>query len=167
MDEGLQLLVEMHQMAWNRFQDDVKDLAPEEIDWRPLPEANNINGIVRHLRIEAHWHLASLERGENTPPVAYASVPLDFERNLRELDDLYTRFVAALGQLTPAALRRQSALAYQEYPNPAARPPHMLGFHQALHLAAHWGQIRTIRNLYAKTRGRPARFFPENPAFPA
>ena len=31
----------------------------------------------------------------------------------------------------------------------------------------HCGQIQTIRNLYRKTRGEPARFFPENPTYPA
>ena len=30
----------------------------------------------------------------------------------------------------------------------------------------HWGQVRTLRNLYRKTRGEPARFFPDNPTFP-
>jgi hypothetical protein len=35
-----------------------------------------------------------------------------------------------------------------------------------MHLAMHWGQINTIRNLYRKTRGEPARLFPDNPTFP-
>ena len=34
------------------------------------------------------------------------------------------------------------------------------------HLAMHCGQIRSIRNLYRKTRGEPLRFFPDNPTFP-
>jgi hypothetical protein len=29
----------------------------------------------------------------------------------------------------------------------------------------HCGQIRTIRNLYSKMLGEPARFHPENPTF--
>lgn len=40
------------------------------------------------------------------------------------------------------------------------------GFHQALHLAGHTAQISTIRNLYRKTRGEPALFFPDNPTYP-
>jgi hypothetical protein len=31
----------------------------------------------------------------------------------------------------------------------------------------HWGQVRALRNLYRKSRGEPARFFPDNPTFPA
>jgi hypothetical protein len=42
---------------------------------------------------------------------------------------------------------------------------HLVGYHQALHVATHVGQIRTIRNLYRKTRGEPARFVPENPTY--
>jgi hypothetical protein len=46
-------------------------------------------------------------------------------------------------------------------------PPHFLGLHQAMHLAMHPGQIRTIRNLHRTTRGEPARFFPENSTYPS
>jgi hypothetical protein len=41
-----------------------------------------------------------------------------------------------------------------------------LWYHQAIHLAMHCGQSRTIRNLYCKARGEPARFFPDNPTYP-
>ncbi len=58
MDQALQLVIEMNQWIWSRFKDDLKDATPEEIDWRPLPQANNISAILRHLRIEAPWHLA-------------------------------------------------------------------------------------------------------------
>lgn len=173
MDEALRLVIEMNELAWNGFKADLKDVAPEEINWRPLPPANTINAIVRHLRIEAQWHLASIEHGEQMPSQVTPgmqqmidSVPLDFERNLKELEELYTRFVGALGRMTLADLQRQTALAYQDFPSEAPLPPHLLSFHQAVHLATHWGQIRTIRNLYRKTRGEPARFFPDNPSFP-
>ncbi|HKB36567.1 MAG TPA: hypothetical protein VKD72_08945 [Gemmataceae bacterium] len=43
---------------------------------------------------------------------------------------------------------------------------YVLAYHQATHLAYHTGQIRSIRNLYRKTRGEPVRFFPDNPTFP-
>ncbi len=35
-----------------------------------------------------------------------------------------------------------------------------------LHLAMHRGQIRTLRNLYRKTSGKPGLFFPHNLTFP-
>ena len=172
MDEALQIAIEMNELLWKGFKSALEDVTPEEVNWRPLPQANSINLIVRHLRIEAQWHVASLERGEPMPGVHVSadvqqwidSVPLDFERNLKELEELYTRFIAALRRTTLAGLQQQTALAYQG--RPRAYPAHLLSFHQAVHLAGHGGQICTIRNLYRKTRGEPARFFPENPSFP-
>jgi hypothetical protein len=147
-------------------------VTPEEIHWRPLPQANTIHAILRHLRIEAEWYLVSLEQGEHSPYHDAASVQqlaesvsLDVERNLQELEELYTRFIAALRRTTLAALKQQTALA-QVFPGGAPHPAHLLSFRQALHLAMHWGQIRTLRNLYRKTHGEPARFFPDNPIFP-
>ncbi len=172
MDPALQLVIEMTEMSWNRFKDDLKDLTAEEIDWRPLPQANNINLIIRHLRIEAEWHLASLERGERMPLLditpelqrSIDAVPLDFERNVKELDALFNGFIAALRRTTLDGLEKQTALAYSQ----ARRkpPPHLLGFHQLLHFAGHAGQISSIRNLYRRTRGEPSRFVPVNPSFP-
>jgi hypothetical protein len=94
------------------------------------------------------------------------SIPLDFEQNLQRLEELYIRFIAVLRTTTLAALRQQTVLA-QVFPGGAPHPAHLLSFRQAVHLSMHWGQIRTIRNLYRKTRGEPARFFPDNPTFPA
>ena len=165
MDEAPRLIIEMHEWIWSGFRSDLDGLTLEEIDWRPVPEANTINLIVRHLRIDAPWHVAGIESSpEHRSPDA---VPLDFQRNLKELDALWDRFVRALRATTRVDLKRQTALAYAE--NAAAGaliPEHLLGFHMAVHVARHWGQIRTLRNLYCTTRGEPARFFPHNPTFP-
>jgi DinB superfamily len=173
MDEALQLVIEMNEQTWQRFKAELSDVTPEEIQWRPLPHANTISAILRHLRIEAQWHLASLEHGAQSPYhdlvsvlQLAASVPLEFERNLQELEALYTRFIAALRRTTLAALQQQTVRG-QIFPGGTAHPAHLLSFRQALHLAQHWGQIRTLRNWYRKTRGEPGRFFPDNPTFPA
>jgi DinB superfamily len=173
MDEALQLVIEMNEWAWKRFKDDLNDVTPEEIDWRPSPLANTINAILKHLRVEAEWYVVSLEHGEQSPYQDTASVqrltesiPLDFEQNLQRLEELYTQFIAALRATTLAALRQQIVLA-QVFPGGAPHPAHLLTFRQAVHLSMHWGQIRTIRNLYRKAQGEPARFFPDNPTFPA
>jgi hypothetical protein len=173
MDEALQLVIEMNEWTWKRFKDDLKDVTPEESNWRPLPQANTINAILKHLRVEAEWYVASLEHGEQSPYQDTArvqqltdSIPLDFGRNLNELEALYSHFIAALRRTTLAALQQQTVLA-QVFPGGASQPAHLLSFRQAQHLAMHWGQIRTIRNLYRKTRGEPGRFFPHNPTFPA
>jgi hypothetical protein len=172
---GDTLAVELNEWIWSRCKADIEDVTPEEADWRPVPQANSINIIVRHLRIEAGWHVASLERGEPMPADVTPAlqqevdaVPLDFRRNLKELDELYTRFNAALRRTSLADLQQRTAAAYEGWPNAHSRPAHLLGFHQAAHLAMHFGQIRTIRTLYIKARGEPvpARYFPGNVSYP-
>src|SRR5262245_58609373 len=131
MDQTLQLVIEMNQWIWSRIKDDLKDVTPEEVDWRPLPHANNINAILRHLRIEAAWHLASLQHGEPMPVESTEDlqqqidlVPMDFHLNFNELEEAYSRFVAALGETTAPALEHSTRIAYQKFPAGVSRPMH-------------------------------------------
>jgi Protein of unknown function (DUF664) len=172
MDDSLRVVCEMNQSMWGRLKNALADLCEEEIHWRPLPEANTINVIVRHLRIEAGWHLDSLEHGAPMPTIAAAApqetidaVPLDFEENFKILEELYTRFVEVLQTATLDTLQERTSAAYGDASETEGRT-YLLAYHQAMHLAIHCGQIRTIRNLYRKTRGEPARFLPENPTYP-
>ena len=173
MDDALVLISEMNELIWKALKRSVGDLTKEEIDWRPLPQANSINIIVRHLAIEAQWHLDSLERGEPMPGATVSpdlqqmidAVPLDFEQNYKNLERLYTRFIEILRAMTLPQLQQRTEAAYGHAPEFKA-PAHFLGYHQAVHVAGHCGQISTIRNLYRTTRGEPARFFPENPTYP-
>jgi hypothetical protein len=171
MDSALHVVVEMTEFTWQRLRRALEDVTAEEAQWRPLPEANSIALIVRHLAIEAQWHRASLERGEPMPhdttedlQRAIDAVPLDFEHNVKSLDQDLEAFLSALKAITLAVLEQRTTEAYRPWPS---RAPHFLGFHQAMHVAMHVGQIQTIRNLYRKTRGEPARFFPHNPTYPA
>jgi hypothetical protein len=172
VDDALRVVLEMNQRAWMLLKDAVAGIGEDEIDWRPLPEANSINIIVRHLRIEAQWHLDSLLCGaampsEVTPALQEQidGIPLDFAPNLDKLEQLFTAFLDLLRSTTLDGLRQRTAAAY----GAAAAAPgsaHLLGYHQAMHVSMHCGQIRSIRNLYRKTRGQPARFFPDNPTYP-
>ena len=171
MDDALRVVVEMNQRAWTLFKATVADLGSAEIDWRPLPQANSVNIIVRHLRIESQWHLDSLARGDampsDTTPALQAeidAVPLDFTANLDKLEQLYTSFLDVLRSTTLDGLHQRTAAAYGSAA--AAESAHLLAYHQAMHVSMHCGQIRSIRNLYRKTRGQPARFFPDNPTYP-
>jgi Protein of unknown function (DUF664) len=73
MDDALRVVVEMHESLWGRLKHALEDLSEEERHWRPLPHANTINIIIRHLRIEAQWHLDSLEYGAQMPTIAVAA----------------------------------------------------------------------------------------------
>jgi hypothetical protein len=172
VDDGVRLVSETNQRAWSLLRNAVADLSDDEISWRPLPQANSIGIIVRHLRIEAQWHLDSLLRGDPMPSDATPSlqreidsVPLDFNLNLAKLEELFTSFLDALRTTTLRDLRARTAAAYGSAAEDAGSM-YFLGYHQALHVAMHCGQIRSIRNLYRKTRGEPARFVPDNPTYP-
>lgn len=172
MEDTLRVVAEMNQWIWSLLKVALDDLSSDEINWRPLPQANSINLIVRHLRIEAQWHLDSLTRGDVMPSEVTAAlqeeiddVPLDFQCNLDKLEELYTGFLDMLRSATWQGLQERTASAYC-YSAEAPGPAHLLAYHQAVHMALHCGQIRTIRNLYRKTRGESARFFPENPTYP-
>src|SRR5262249_14807881 len=100
MDDALRVVVEMNETIWDRLENSLENLTEEEIHWRPLPQANTINLIIRRLRIEAQWHLASLEHGEPMPTIAAPvpqeaidAVPAEFEENFEQLEEFYTRFV--------------------------------------------------------------------------
>jgi Protein of unknown function (DUF664) len=172
VDEALRVACEMNERMWDRFEEAFTDLDAEEIRWRALPEANSIDLIVRHLRIEAEWHLRSLREGAPLPTVAAPApkpaidtVPLDFARNFPALKHLVALFIATLRETTLTTVRERTASAYGEALKNENRH-YLLAYQQATHLALHLGQIRMIRNLYRKTRGLPARFRPDNPSFP-
>ena len=171
MDNTSEVLFEINETMWRVFQNALDDMTDDEADWRPLPQANSISLIVRHLRIEAEWHLNSLERGEPMPTIAVAApqpvidaITFDFRENRRTLENFYARFLELLKRTSIETLRQNTATAYGEAVQNNRR--HFLAYHQATHLAMHCGQIRTIRNLYRKTRGEPPRFVPDNPTYP-
>ena len=172
MADAPSVLAELTELIWSQLRKDLSDLEPEEIDWRPLPQANSINLIVRHLRIESQLQLESLERArplivEASPEVKafIDSVPLDFYRNLAEMEQFCIRFIATLRTLTIDAIEQRGRVVYHDVPGQPS-PRHFLGYHHAVHLAMHWGQIRSLRNLYRTSRGEQALFFPDNPTFP-
>ena|SRR5579871_1041548 len=173
MNDGLRIVTEMHQTLWDQFRGSFDDLTEEEIHWRFLPQAYSINVIVRHLRIESEWHLHSIQSGEPIPTIAVPvsqetidAVPLDFAENLNMLQHLYTEFCDTLEMQSLETLKEKNATAYGEAMTSKGLA-YVLAYHQATHLAYHTGQIRSIRNLYRKTRGEPERFFPDNPTYPS
>jgi uncharacterized damage-inducible protein DinB len=169
MDDAIQLAIEMSEANWNNFKNDVKDLTADEINWRPLPQGNNINVLVRHMRGVEELFLSRLEQGEQSPYKDAASVQKftdsiaqNFEPNLKALEDLHHRFISALRSTTLAELKRKTFLTpFAQGPQPA----HTLLLAEISHLATHRGQIRTIRNLYRRTRGEQGLFLPQNPTF--
>lgn len=175
MEDAIAFALEMNERVWKHFSASLKDVTPDEAEWRPVPASNNINLIVRHLVIEAQWQLDAMQNGKPMPAEVSAedqkiidSVPLnDFGGNYEKLRKSCTGVIEALRRTTFAELAEKGQTAYQEYRAAGATPgPHFLGFHHAMHLAGHGAQISTLRNLYRRTRGEPGLMFPDNPTFP-
>jgi uncharacterized damage-inducible protein DinB len=169
MDDAIQLAIEMSEANWNNFKNDMQGLTGDEINWRPLPQGNNINVLVRHMRGVEELFVSRLEQGEQSPYKDAPSVqkftdsmPQNFEQNMRALEDLHSRFISALRSVTLAELKRKTFLTPFAQ---GSQPAHTLLLAEINHLATHRGQIRTIRNLYRKTRGEQGLFLPQNPTF--
>lgn len=170
MDDGLRIMAELAAVVQEGLFRDLGDVGAEERDWRPVPDSNTINLIVRHLRIEADWHLDSLESGKPMPTVAVPAsqaeidaVSVEFDSNVAALSVSLTRFCELLQDATPGFLQARTSEAYGGSARPV--PQHFLAYHQIVHLAMHWGQIRTLHNLYRKARGQSPTF-PDNPTYP-
>src|SRR4026209_570260 len=100
MDEAIQYAIEMSEATWGNITNDLKNLTAEEIDWLPLPYANNINVLVKHLRVVEEVFVSRLEQGEHSPygdgPSVQKltdAVPQNFERNLQQLEEFHQRFI--------------------------------------------------------------------------
>lgn len=172
MDAALEIMHQMNARCWEALQNALQEVSEEEARWRLLPQANTISLIVRHLRIEAEWQVNSLAHGEAMPTIAVTpsqaaidAVPDTFAVNYAKLEEFCVRFLEVLATTSAEGLAERTAAAYGKV---AERPGgrYFIAYHHAMHLAMHCGQIRTIRNLYRKTRGEPARFVPHNPTYP-
>ena len=80
-----------------------------------MPQSKNIGVIVKHLRVVEDMFLAQLEKGEQSPYTDVpsvlkltGSVPLTFEQNLKEFEELHTRFVNAMKQTTLAGFEEEN-----------------------------------------------------------
>jgi hypothetical protein len=118
MDEALQLVFAMSERHWKRFTDELKDWTTEEIQWRLLPQANNMHVILKHLWVEEQLYLANLEHGEQSPyrdPTSLQqlteSVPLEFAQTLEELKELHNCCVR--GHENPCSADTRMAMYHQ------------------------------------------------------
>jgi hypothetical protein len=99
-DDAIQLAMDMSDTTWKAFKTELQDLTPDELYWRPLPQANTIAVLIHHLRVVAELFLAPLERGAPSPYTDAPSVqhltdavPRDYEQNLREFEAWHERFL--------------------------------------------------------------------------
>jgi uncharacterized damage-inducible protein DinB len=169
MDQVLEFTVGMMERNWNILMNALKDMTDDELDWRPVPESNTIRSIVRHLRTVEQLYLSLLEEGDQTPwnDTDYVqkltdSITYDFQQNMQELEAFHHRFISLIKQSTLAELKAQT---FVDAPFPQPQAKDSLISRDIQHIAVHTGQIRTLRNLYRRTKGEKGLFAPDNVTF--
>ena len=169
MDQVIAFAVELMERNWRDFKNALKDVPDEELDWRPVPESNNIRAIVRHLRTVGQLYLSLLEDGDQTPwkDEAYVqnltdSITSDFQDNMQACEDFHNRFVSLIHRSTVAGLKAQT---FVESASSRPQSKDSLLHREIRHLVTHTGQIRALRNLYRRTKGEQGLFFPDNRTF--
>jgi uncharacterized damage-inducible protein DinB len=169
MDQVLEFAVVLLERNWNDLKHDLQDITDDELDWKPVPESNTIRSIVRHLRMVEQLYLSLLEDGDQTPwkdedyvQTLTDSITYDFQQNMQPFEDFHNRFVSLMKGSTLADLKVQTFVE-----SSVSRPQskESLIFREIRHIATHAGQIRTLRNLYRRTKGEKGLFFPENRTF--
>jgi hypothetical protein len=115
MDQVLEFAVGLLERNWNDLKNDLQDMTDAELDWRPVPEANNIRSIVRHLRMVEQLYLSLLEDGDQTPwknedyvQKLTDSITYDFQQYMKLFEDFHNRFVSLMKGSTLADLKVQT-----------------------------------------------------------
>jgi uncharacterized damage-inducible protein DinB len=169
MDQAIEFAVGFMERNWNDLKTALKDMTDDALDWRPVPESNTIRSIVRHLRTVEQLYLSLLEEGDQTPwnDADYVrkltdAITSDFQQNMKELEEFHHRFVSLIKKSTLAELTAQT---FVEAPSPRPQSKDSLISRDLRHLITHTGQIRTLRNLYRRTKGEKGLFRPDNVMF--
>ena len=168
MDQVIEYAVAMMETNWKDLENDLKDITDDELDWKLLPESNTIRSILRHLRTLEQIYLSLLEDGDNTPWKDGASmrkladsVGHDFRQIMEEFKDLHAHMITSIKATTLDDLKVQTFL----FVSPEPQTKDNLIFREIKHIATHRGQIRTLRNLYRRTKGEEGLFVPKNSTF--
>jgi hypothetical protein len=86
--KDIQNLKEHIEYVFKLYERTVTGVTEEELDWRPVKEANNIRGILTHLSRICNVSLPSRIKGE--PNYIPENWPDDYEKQYHSLDKLIT-----------------------------------------------------------------------------
>lgn len=126
------------------IQEGLEGLAPEALNWRPLPETNSIAGLLSHM-VEASTFLLALGRGipvQRDRDAQFAKSATGGAAFLAEVSAAWPGLVDAVRSYSGADLT-----AAREMRGRAVNGAWCL-LHACEHLTEHWGQIQLTRDLY-------------------
>jgi uncharacterized damage-inducible protein DinB len=115
LSEKSEILKEYAEYIFESLQNTNKDLTEKEIDWRPVPESNNIRWILNHLARIANVSLPRIIKGdlEYVPegwPEDYRDKTHTLEKMLSDIEKGKKAVVEGIGKLTSKDLEAEIPL---------------------------------------------------------
>lgn len=115
MSEKAKVLKEFAEFSFERFERTVEGLTEKEIDWRPVPESNNIRWILNHLARIANLSLPRIIKGdqEYTPegwPEDYKDQKYPLEKYLADIKKGKEVVLEGIGKLSSDDLEAEIPL---------------------------------------------------------
>jgi uncharacterized damage-inducible protein DinB len=151
MSERIQVLRELAQYVFNRFERISKDLSEEELEWRPTEKSNNIRWILTHISVIINMYVPQAIYREPSyypkdRPKDYQKTQYNFEKLLNDINSGKKRFYEDLGTLSDNDLevmisRRDGAKTMQ-----------WCLIHYLSEISHHKGQIAFLRGTMNRLR---------------
>lgn len=115
MSGKVSLMKKVAEMAFERFEEAVKNISKEEVDWQPLEEANSMRWILAHLSQQWNVGIPGILKGdpEFKPegwPADYVGRSCSFEKLMDDLKNGKKAVLKGLGELDPAELEAEIPL---------------------------------------------------------
>jgi hypothetical protein len=153
MDPIVAKIVEQFKAVHQNLRDEVRELSPEELNWKPAPETNSIAALVVHtLGSEAEvFRVAANATGTRDRPAEFLATAETPEDLLHQLDHADVYIDALAPRITPEDLAALKARGDREP---------QTGFHWLLtnygHAREHLAHIQLTKQLYAQRQAEAA-----------
>lgn len=115
MSGKVSLMKKVAEIAFERFEEAMKNISKEELDWQPMEEANSIGWILTHLSQQWNVGIPSILRGdpEFKPegwPEDYIGRSYSFEKLMDDLKNGKNAVLRGLEELDPVELEAEIPL---------------------------------------------------------
>ena len=157
MSEKKEMLKLVAENAFGRCDRAFKDLNEKEIEWRPVPESNNIRWILTHLSQQWNVGIPRMIKGDrNYKPVGwpddYSKSNPTLQKLMSDLDNGKSAVLSGIDALSPVDLDAEIDLGR----GPRKRLPMILMY--LLEAVHHEGQVAMLRGNITRRREKDKTF---------
>jgi uncharacterized damage-inducible protein DinB len=145
-----QMIKEFAQIGFDRLSRAIKDIKPEQLDWKSCQEANTIRWILTHLNEELHIYLPKFmgaEPTKNWPKDYVGNKNFKIDKMIKDQESGKRKLFANLNKLTNERLEEEIDGFSGKKPR---RSYIMLFVTEILH---HEGQIAAILGVEKRMKG--------------